>query len=66
MENTEQMNRSSLRLLVEKIIEKKEMTEDEQREINAAAMSGRSMDNDDFEAISKLTEMICSGQIQVS
>ena len=65
MENNENQNRTPLHLLVEKIIEKKEITEDEQREVNSAAL-GRSMDREDFEAISKLTELICSGEIQVS
>ena len=66
MENNENTNRTPLRALVERIIEKREMTEDEQREVNAVAMSGTLMDQADFEAISKLTEKICSGEIQVS
>ena len=67
MENTDNYNQTKpLRALIERIIEKKEITEEEQKEVNNIATASAKMNLEDFDAISKLTEMICSGEVHVS
>lgn len=59
-------NKNSLRSLVEKIIEKKEITDEEQRMVNALAVQVPDFSDSDFDAISKLTEMICAGSVRIA
>lgn len=54
-----------LRMLVEKIIEKKSISMDEQRRVNVIAGRIGAFDSSDFEAISRLTELICAGEVSV-
>ena len=65
MERLPQVNTPPLHALVEKIIEKKSITSDEERQVKAITGSSRSFDFEDFEAISRLTELICSGEVSV-
>lgn len=65
MENTNRSTEVPLRNLVEKIIEKKEISAEEQRTVNAMASGVATFNPADFEAISRLTQLICAGQIRV-
>ncbi len=55
----------SLRSLVETIIEKKSITEEEQKSVNLMAARQAAFDASDFDAINRLTELISAGKIRV-
>lgn len=59
------MESKGLRSLVETIIEKKSITEEEQKKVNLLAARQSAFDSSDFDAINRLTELICAGKIRV-
>ena len=65
MEGSQNGTSVPLRMLVETIIEKKSISAEEQQKVNSLATGTRSFNPEDFEAISKLTELICAGEVQV-